>query len=84
MLFLLSSHCLGKLNYASFSAASIDLLNRSVPQRNWHPGQFVPGFLNQLAVLLIFVPHFGQVTWMTLSSITHSPYKNIEQWMSPR
>jgi hypothetical protein len=45
-----------------FSAASIAFLNRSVLKRSWQPGQQLPGFLNQLTVLLIFMPHLGQVT----------------------
>jgi hypothetical protein len=45
-----------------FSAASIAFLNRSVLKRSWQPAQQLPGFLNQLTVLLIFMPHLGQVT----------------------
>jgi hypothetical protein len=58
--------------YSFFSASSIDRLNLSVPNRNWQPGQQLPGFLNQLAVLLIFTPHLGQVTSIALSSIIQS------------
>ncbi len=59
--------------YAIFSPSSMARLNRSVAKRSWQPGQHVPGFLNQLAVLLIFMPHLGQVTVMTLSALISSP-----------
>jgi hypothetical protein len=61
------------INQAIFSASSMDLLNLSVPKRNWQPGQHAPGFLNELAVLLIFMPHFGQVTVMIVSFIMSAP-----------
>jgi hypothetical protein len=63
---------------AIFSASSMERLNRSVEKRSWHPGQQFPGFLNQLTVFLILIPHLGQVTSITVSSIVSSPWVKSE------
>ena len=58
---------------AACSAASMARRKRSVDSRSWQPGQQLPGFLNQLTVLVILMPHFGQVTVIVLSSIIGPP-----------
>jgi hypothetical protein len=63
---------------AALSADSMARLNRSVDKRSWQPGQLVPGFLNQLTVLVILIPHLGQVTVIVLSSIISAPYMKID------
>jgi hypothetical protein len=57
--------------------------NRSVEKRNWHPGQQLPGFLNQLALLVILTPHLGQVTVIVLSFIMVSPCIVIKKQGGP-